>query len=222
MSAVLSLASAAPGIGLQAVPLADRDRRDAMKAAWKAYHGEFQDPLTVDKDQPNDNVKPNRCGTIVDKGVSWLFGKPLKIEAVDQTQAAQDYLDSVWKYDDYRMTLLAKLAMNGGVCGQAFLKILPANPKANLKYPRLVVLDPSLVRVVTAPDDCELILAYIIEYDIPIPPMVIHKRQVIARVDPDQLAGYTDEFDLDDSWTITNYESRDGMTWVQKGAIDTS
>lgn len=215
-------AVAPSGIGLQAVPQADRDRRDLMRSAWKAYRGDWPDPLKVESGQPNDNVKPNRCKPIVDKVVSWLFGHPLKIEATTSGDAGQKYLDSVWRYDDYRMTLLAKVALNGAVCGEAFIKILPANPKAGLKYPRFVVLDPAIVRVVTAPDDCDLVLAFVIEYDIPASPMTIHKRQVIARVDPDNLAGYTDDFDLDDSWTITNYESRDNQTWHRVGDVDDS
>lgn len=186
---------------------AEKERLDEMKKCWKAYRGDFVKPLKMrNKEQTDDNVIINRCAPIVDKGVSFLFGQELKIEGADQ-----EYLDGLWGDDDDRMTLLSLLAMNGGVCGQAFIKIIPAT--GAMKYPRLVVLDPMLVRIVTAWDDYTLTLAYIIEY-----PWVgdMQTRQVIARVDPD--SNLYDNYRLDDTWTITNYvrKGQQGQ-WVQAG-----
>lgn len=193
------------------IPQADSDRKEAMKKAWKAYRGKLQDPLKVASNQPNDNVKSNRCSPIVEKGVSFLFGPVLKIECDDQ-----DFVDGLWGDDDKRMTLLSNAAINGGVCGEVFLKLIPA--QGQMKYPRIVVLDPLLVRIVTAPEDCSLVLAYVIEY-----PSVgeWQKRQIIARVDPDGLADIAGEYDLDDSWKITNY-MRKGTTgaWIPYGEPD--
>lgn len=196
---------------------ADADRRRQMQEAWKAYRGDFQRPLKVAANQPDDNVLANRCAPIVDKGVSFLFGQILKIEATaESTQASttvQDFLNGLWGYDDQRMTLLSQLAINGGVCGQPFIKIIPA--QGQMKYPRLVVMDPLLLRIVTAPDDCSLVLAYIIEY-----PSANdwQKKQIIARIDPDGMAGIAGDYDLDDSWTITNYIRRgQAGSWYQVG-----
>jgi hypothetical protein len=84
-----------------------------------------------------------------------------------------------------------------------------------MKFPRLVVMDPLVVRIVTPPDDCELILAYVIEYP---GTNDLQKRQVIARVDPDNLAGIAGEYDLDDTWTITNYVRKgQAGAWLQVG-----
>ena len=209
------------------VPHADTQRRQQMQVAWQAYHGQFPRPLKVKKSQPDDNVIINRCAPIVKKGVSFLFGPVLKIEATDEKTSEsssdaptpiQDYLDGLWGDDDDRMTLLSKLATNGGVCGQAFLKIIP--PKNDsMKFPRLVVMDPELLRIVTSPDDCELILAYIIEY-----PLTNdrQKRQIIARMDPDGNVGNIGEYDLSDSWVIADYIRTGGMgLWSQVGTPDT-
>lgn len=191
-----------------AIPQADQERKREMQDAWKAYRGKLQDPLKVGKDQPNDNVKSNRCAPIVDKGVSFLFGQVLKIEAADQ-----DFIDGLWGDDDDKMTKLSNMATNGGVCGQNFVKLIPA--QGQMKFPRLVVMDPLVVRIVTPPDDCELVLAYVIEYP---GTNDLQKRQIIARVDPDNLAGIAGEYDLDDTWTITNY-MRKGQAgaWFQVG-----
>lgn len=231
------------------IPQVDVDRKRTMREAWKAYRGLLPDPLKVAKDQPNDNIKSNRCAPIVDKGVSFLFGKVLKIEATDETtddsdntpvslppppqpgmppapmkpkkpkkpkpSPIQDYLDGLWGDDDDRMTLLSKAATNGGVCGQTFVKLIPPVASTGMKFPRLVVLDPELIRIVTPPDDCDLIIAYIIEYPTG---NDWQRRQIIARVDPDGLAEEIGESDLDDTWTITNYKRYQSGTWQQVGA----
>ena len=206
------------------MPQADAERKQKMKEAWKAYRGDFQDPLKVDKDQPNDNVKSNRCAPIVNKGVSFLFGSVLKIEASDEAATSssdiQDFLDGLWGDDDDKMTLLSQMAMNGGVCGQCFVKLIPA--QGQMQYPRIVVLDPMLLRIVTDPEDCSLILAYIIEYPTS---NDLQKKQVIARVDPDSSAGIAGEYDLNDTWTITNYSKKgsagQNASWTQIGEVET-
>lgn len=187
---------------------ADNKRRQAQQLAWKSYRGELQDPLKVDKDQPNDNVRINRCSPIADKGVSFLFGQVLKIECDDQ-----DELDAFWGDDDDKMTMLAKIAMNGAVCGQPFVKLIPA-PDPKLP-PRMVILDPMLLRIITLPDDCELHIAYIIEYPVNAD---LQKRQIIARVDPRNDLYALGEKDLEDTWTITNYSRKgDQGVWQQDG-----
>lgn len=198
-------------------PHADDERREHMKQAWKAYRGKFQKPLKVKPNQPDDNVISNRCAPIVDKGVSFLFGQVLKIEATNETATPdtkkQTYLDGVWGGEDERMTLLSQLAINGGVCGQPFAKLVPV--QGRMKYPRVVVLDPMLLRMVTHPDDCSLVLAYIIEYPASDD---WEKRQIIARIDPDGTSALTGELALDDSWTITNYMRRRSLgVWLQVG-----
>ena len=205
------------------VPHEDQERKRRMTEAWKAYRGEFQRPLKVKANQTDDNVISNRCAPIVDKGVSFLFGQVLKIEATNEATNGdksaskptpiQDFLDGLWGDDDDRMTLLSNLAINGGVCGQVFVRLIPA--QGQMKYPRVVVLNPQLIRIVTHPDDLGLVIAYIIEYP---GEADFQKRQIIARIDPDNLASIAGEYDLDDTWTITNYLRR-GMigSWLQVG-----
>jgi hypothetical protein len=199
---------------------ADHERKDAMREAWKSYRGQFPKPLKVNRNQPDDNVISNRCEPIVNKGVSFLFGQPLKIEATDEAATdssdVQDFIDGLWGDDDDRMTLLSQWAINGGVCGEGFLKLIPA--QGQMKYPRIVVLDPQLIRIITSPDDCSLVLAYIIEYPTS---GDFQKKQIIARVDPDAQADTVGEYDLDDTWTITNYMRRSHTaTWYQVGEAE--
>jgi len=191
-------------------PQEDIERKEQMKAAWKAYRGEFTPPLKVERDQPDLNVITNRCGPVVDKGVSFLFGQTLKLIAADQ-----DFLDELWGDDDDKMTLLTEMAMNGGVCRQNFVKLIPA--QGEMAAPRIVVMDPQLVRMVTLPNDCETHVAYIIEYS----EGDIQKRQIIARVDPNSDLTATGEDDLEDTWTITDYIKRSqNDRWELVGSED--
>jgi hypothetical protein len=201
----------AQSLAQAAIPQEDADRKREMQWAWKAYHGKIPNQLKVEPNKPNDNVRPNLCASIVDKGVSYLCGKPVKIEAIDekktkvdgQPSPIQDFLDGFWGDDDEKMTLLTEIAMNGGVCGQTFVKIIPATRR--MKYPRIVNLNPLLVRMVTHPEDCKIILAFVIEYPIS---YGLQKRQIIARVDPDSNVELWGDNNPEDFWTITNYQRR--------------
>src|SRR5258708_38453994 len=101
------------------------------------------------------------------------------------------------------MTMLAKIAINGGFAGQPFLKLIPA--QGDMDAPRIVNLDPRIVRIVSDPEDCDLHLAYVIEYP---KTSDMEKRQIIARVDPNSDLSITGDYDLEDSWTITNYTKK--------------
>lgn len=203
-------------------PRADLERKQRMLQAWDAYSGKFQPPLKVVSGQPDDNVISNRCAPIVDKSVSFLFGQAVKIEATDEStddatgqgdSPIQDFIDGLWGDDDDRMTLLSKIATNGGAFGQEFVKLIPV--QGTMKYPRIVNLDPRIICIVTDPEDCDVHIAYVIEYP---GTNDLQKRQIIARVDPDGLAALAGEQELDDHWTITNY-IRKGQTgtWTQTG-----
>jgi hypothetical protein len=220
-SSAYSVKSQVNSIAQAEMPSQDRQRKQEQEYAFRAYKGKLPDPLKVDKDQPNDNIKSNRCEPIVNKGASALFGDVLKIEASDETTKEdtkiQDFIEGLWGDDDDRMTKLNKVGVNGGCFGHSFLKLIPA--RGRMKYPRIVNLNPQIVRIVTSPEDCDLHVAYIIETP---GAGSFQKRQVIARVDPDNSAPTVGaEEDMNDYWTITNYVRMDqfGM-WQQSGPVD--
>src|SRR5258706_4049263 len=139
------------------IPQADLDRKEQMAKAWKAYRGEFLPPLKVAANQPDDNVISNRCAPIVNKGVSFLFGQNVELECADQ-----DFADELWGDDDDKMTMLSQIAINGGNTGQPFVKLIPA--QGDMDAPRIMLMDSQIVRDVTLPDDCTLVMAYVEEY----------------------------------------------------------
>ena len=163
----------------------DRKRQKQIRYAWQAYDGELEPPLQPMPGQPDDNTMSNRCQQIVDRGVDFLFGKELEIALGEGAPAkAQDTLKQIWGTKETRIPLLQKLAMNGCIAGHAFLRIVPSD-KDNI---RLVVVDPSIVFIQTAPQDCEVVLLYCIEYavnqNINGKPAQVFYREEIARIDP--------------------------------------
>lgn len=136
-----------------------------MAGAWAAYYGQMEPTIRVAAGQPDDNVVLNFARLIVDKGAGLLVGDGIEFlcdtrdeEEQGQTgdgSAQQDYLDAVWKAN-HRDTLLHGLAINGGVCGQAWIKIIeqPGKP------PRLINLDPQSVRAYWDPSDYQTVTRY--------------------------------------------------------------
>ncbi len=144
--------------------VADEMIRTARFAqAWDAYYGRFPNALTVKKGQPDDNVKPNFCRPIVDASVSFLFGREVHFsipegEETNNYTDAENWLQEVWRRNR-KMSLLLKLALNGAVCGHAFLKILDEKP-----WPRLIVIDPAYMTPVHDPDDIDQVVRYKIHF----------------------------------------------------------
>lgn len=159
-------------------------------------------------DMAADTDSDEATGNLIPQAV--VAGAPT--ERNPKLDEAQDYLDGCWGDEDERMTLLSKLAMNGGNCGHLFAKILPPDPQSGRQFPRLIVLDPQNVTIDTDPEDSETVRCYHISYDAEADDgTAIQKRQVIAR--QDNGAGTAD-----DCWTITNYaKSSEGSEWIPLG-----
>src|SRR5579875_1721110 len=198
---------------------ADRDRLKAIDKAWQAYNGALTPPLQKTPEGLDPNVMSNRCVGVVDGGVYFLMGKELQISAEEDAPAeAQALLDTCWGRKEKRIPLLQKLAMNGAIAGTAFLRIVPDNA-GNF---RLVVVDPSTVFVQTAPQDCETVLLYCIEYcteeTINNTLEKVFYREEICRIDPDGNA-LKEMPDGDDTWQIQHW-TRIGQrgTWQAAGA----
>ncbi len=203
----------------------DRKRQERIADAWKAYDGELPPPLKKMPDGTDPNVLTNLCQPVVDAGMEFLFGQELEISAGENDpQEAQDFLDDVWGRKERRIPLLQDLAMNGGIAGTAFLRIMPDN-KGNF---RLIVVDPAIVvGMDTAPQDCDTVLCFCIQYskmeNVNGRQQEVVYREEIMRIDPDGNAskGMPDD---DDTWQIQHWTAigRPGMqpkqlNWIPAG-----
>jgi hypothetical protein len=196
---------------------ARRARQERIKRAWAAYRGEFKPPFVEDdgKTATADSVIVNRCGPAVKVSVDFLFGKDVTMTVTDQE--AQDYLDAFWKANRQKK-LLKRWATNGSIAGHAFLRIIPSTDPT-WPWPRIVVLDPMHVDVVTDPDDVDNVLAYVIQYDTGAMEKTVTKRTTIARNDGGKdymVYGW----DGDEQWLIVNqvkYGVTAGAAWQMDG-----
>ena len=136
-------------------------RRAQIDYSWDAYNGVLTPPLKKRPGQPDDNVMVNTSRVIVDKGVSFLFGKGVtwNLDSNETRSAQEKYLDDTWAFSGGDV-LLHKLALNGGITGHAFLKMRIAKP-----FLKLSVLDSSKMDVITADDDYSDVLAYVMTWD---------------------------------------------------------
>jgi len=202
---------------LQAAEDEDHARLERFKRSWCAYYGKYPDQLQVDG-RFDDNVKGNPARFLVSTGASFLFGqqpcfigpelpdKPGETEEQEEPEWLKT-LNKIWGYNN-KKTLLNKLAINGGVCGHVFAKILPVGRGPDRKFPRIVILDPANVKVRWNPEDVEEVWEYVIQYTsldtFSNPPSaVVHRQRISNR------GSY---------WTIVNEEQR-GLqgSWRQIG-----
>jgi hypothetical protein len=143
----------------EALSMEEIARLRQFKAAWERYYGRFPKPLKVKSGQADDNIIVNLARVIVDKGISFLFGQDIDFELDETRQTLEEqWLQECWNANK-KMTFLQKLALNGGVCGHVFVKIVAGSP-----YPRLILLDPATVLPIWDPHDIERVLRYRIQY----------------------------------------------------------
>jgi hypothetical protein len=189
---------------LELAALEEKARLTRFERAWKAYRGQFPKPLKVKPGRPDDNVVLSKARVIVDTGVAFLFGKPVAFELErGETTERERWLAACWERNRL-MTTLQKLALNGGVCGTPFLRLLPAARRGD--YPRAVVLDPAHLTVRWSPEDVDEVVYYRIQF-----PAIDPKtgKPIVRRtiIEPDG-----------QGWRITDQRSRpDSAVWETIG-----
>jgi len=183
----------------------ERQRLDRYAKFWDYYNGKHKKPLKVKPGEADDNVIVNLSKLIVDKGVSFLFGKDVQFELEEgATTPAEQWLADCWRRNR-KMSFLQEVALNGAVCGHFFIKIIPDGLGRGV--PRLINLDPAYVRPVWDADDYRKVLWYKIEYTAynPNGPSPIHKKQMISRME--DLNGVTR------AWRLEWYEAVRGRKY---------
>jgi hypothetical protein len=144
-----------PGFS-NSLEMQDTERIERYRLLWRYYRGEHRKHLKVRMTPagpgPDDNVVINLSRRVVNKGVDFLFGKPLTWQlSENDTTPEEEMLERIWGSPEKRMGMFAELALNGGVCGDFYLQIVPPAPGEEL--PRVVNLNPSIVFPKTDPND---------------------------------------------------------------------
>lgn len=152
---------------LLAMEDADRLRHQQIHHAWQIYHGDQPKPLRVLPGEPDDNIRLNLAGLVVDTGVDALFGQDIVIQ-VEGDDGMNDEATS-WLRNAYEenqdMLLWQSVATNGAVSGQAAVRLIPPAEGAPAgSPPRVIVVDPEMLRVVWSPDDVGMVEAYVLQW----------------------------------------------------------
>ena len=138
-------------------------RARLFELLWTYYRGAHRKGLKVKPGDVDDNVTINLSKKAVNFGIGFLFGKPVTFEVDgDDTRSKQEqYLDSIWgeEADEkfQKENFLEGVAQNGGVCGTAFIRIYPAEEGGK---PRIVNINPTIVDIISDPDDLDLVEEY--------------------------------------------------------------
>lgn len=145
---------------------ADHKRRQELFGLyWDYYRGKHRRPLKL-TGGADDNVIVNYSRRVVDKSAAFLFGKEVHFVPQQEgsgdnetyNEEAEQYLKKVWGSSEEKAMTLQEMAIDGGVTGTCFVRIYPPQIPGDL--PRIAVLNPSLIEVVSDPDDMDCVVAY--------------------------------------------------------------
>jgi len=132
------------------------------------YSGDHRRQLKTRIGQPDDNIILNFVGLAVNRSVSRLFRGGVKWELPEGGNQQQEYLDKVWDLNKKEI-ILYQVGLHGAVYGTTYFKVSPeglTDPYTNELYPRLIALDPEIIRIKTAPQDMNEVQLYTISYKI--------------------------------------------------------
>ena len=173
-----------------------RDNLVARAVAF--YYGIVPPQLKVRVGEPDDNVCINYAEVIVDKGVAFLFGKPLRITV---GKGGEEYLEQVWPQAQ-RDEEFQEMAQDGGTSGDAYLKI-SIEPDGS---PRVTVGDPTIFEIISDQHDLSRVVMFRCQY----PLTDSTGREYFFKEETSRAADGR-------SWQIEQYESYDGKRWSSVG-----
>lgn len=146
------------------LPAEDMARRYAILRNY--YNGDHRPQLKTRDDMQDDNTTKNFVGLAVDRSNSRLWKGGVKFMLPDNATAQQEWINKVWELNKQNL-ILFQYGLHGGVYGTAYWKIHPnalLDPYTNKPYPRLIPIDPEIIRIKPSPEDANEVESYVIEY----------------------------------------------------------
>jgi len=175
------------------------------------YEGNHRPQLKRKDGQPDDNIMQNYVGLATNRSISRLFRGGLKFVLPDGADEQQEYLDKVWDLNKKEI-LLMQVGLHGATYGTPYIKICPdelQEPYTGEWYPRLIPIDPEIVRIRTDAADMNEVEEYRIEYktkqiDEAGGVREIGHRELTKRIEAPEVKG--DYEPKPDSWVIEEWE----------------
>ena len=132
------------------------------------YTGDARPQLKATPTGKDDNVFLNFIGLAVDRSVSRMFRGGVDFVLPEGAETQQEYIDTVWDLNKKEI-ILYQVGLHGAVYGTTYFKVQPdgvEDPYTEKYYPRLIALDPEIVRIKADPQDMNKVLLYQIRYTI--------------------------------------------------------
>lgn len=179
------------------------------------YKGDHRAQLKVKLGQPDDNITRNFVGLAVDRSVSRLFRGGLEFQLPDGADEQKAYLDAVWDLNKKEI-ILYQIGLHGAVYGTPYFKISPdalTDPYTEKVMPRLIPIDPEIIRIKVSNQDMDEVEAYIIEYSFVRDGQTVNYREVTRHSNPDDYAMADDNPEHRDTWVVETFEQVGGGAW---------
>lgn len=180
------------------------------------YKGDHRAQLKTKPGQPDDNITMNFVGLAVDRSVSRLFRGGVEFNLPEGAEAQKEYLDAVWELNK-KPILLYQLGLHGSVYGTPYSKISPdslIDPYTEKLYPRLIPIDPEIIRVKVSPQDMNEVEAYIIEYSFLRDNQTVNYREITRHADAGDYVREEGEEPVDrDTWIVETFEQVGSGMW---------
>lgn len=176
------------------------------------YKGDHRAQLKTKPGQPDDNITMNFVGLAVDRSVSRLFRGGVEFIPPEGADKQKEYLDAVWDLNKKEI-ILYQVGLHGAVYGTPYIKISPdslIDPYTEELYPRLIPIDPEIIRVKVSPQDMNEVEAYIIEYSFVRDGQTVNYREITRHADNED---YTEEVGERDTWIVETFEQVGGGMW---------
>lgn len=180
------------------------------------YSGDHRPQLKRKENTTDDNITQNFVGLAVDRSVSRLFRGGVQFNLPDGADEQQEYIDAIWDLNKKEI-LLYQLGLHGAVMGTPFVKIVPdgiLNPYTETLYPRLIAIDPEIIRFKTDAMDMSEVESYTIEF------MYTHNDQEVRYKEVtrhSRMDDYTfkegEEAAERDTWIVEEFEQVGGGAW---------
>lgn len=195
------------------------------------YYAGDHKPQLKKKGKQDDNIILNFVGLAINRSVSRLWRGGVDFNLPDGTQQIevngekqtkkseqQEYIDNLWDLNKKEI-ILYQVGLHGSVYGTSYFKIIPEgliDPYTGDLYPRLIALDPEIVRIETDPQDMNIVDKYIVEYTTVEKVDEFHTREKsykeVTRRDRD--TDY-EEGEAMGFWVVVYYEKVGDTQWVE-------
>jgi hypothetical protein len=193
----------------------DMGKAQAIEANY--YKGDHRPQLKIKVGQTDDNVIQNFVGLAIDRSVSRLWKGGVTFNLPEGSDAQSEYLKKVWDLNKKEI-ILYQVGLHGSVYGTGYFKICPdelIDPYTSDLYPRLIPVDPEIIRVKTEAHDMNDVERYTVSYNV----MRKNAGGMVSEVGYKEITKHPDaapdgETEQPDTWVVEEWYQNANGQWV--------